>query len=324
MIATRRYNETPASLHSDRWRVCSGISGEIHRNMHDIAELIKSVLSLTEEQSKKNNIRAAIKYRRVPKIEVNTGEIQQVFLNIVMNARDAMSPKGGKLEIGIKKVKDNVEISFTDTGIGIEEENLSRVFEPFYTTKGAVGGDTRIQGIGLGLSVSYGIVERHGGTIEVESEVGRGTTFTIRLPVKAEKVKKRIVKEKSKPKAKKTKPMNVLVVDDEEEICKMFTKWLSFEGHQVKSALTGKKALDLVKKESFDIVFLDIVMPGIPAIDILAEIKEFSPKTKIFMITGKLVDKESWKELRKRGADGYLQKPFKIEDIINNIASIEN
>jgi PAS domain S-box-containing protein len=292
--------------------------------LSSIPELIDFVLSMTEEQLNKNNIKVVREYGRVPKIEVNQGEMQQVFLNMVTNARDAMLPKGGKLQIRIKKVKENVEISFTDTGIGIEEENLGRVFEPFYTTKGAVGGDIRTQGIGLGLSVSYGIVLRHGGTIEVESEAGKETTFTIRLPAKVEKAEKRIVKEKRKVKAKKTKPRSVLVVDDEEEICKMFMKWLSTEGHNVKSALTGKKALDLVKKESFDIVFLDIVMPGIPAIDALVAIKELSPKTKIFMITGKLVDKELWKELKEKGASGYLQKPFKIEDIKNCIAKIRD
>ena len=109
--------------------------------------------------------------------------------------------------------------------------------------------------------------------------------------------------------------MNVLVVDDEEEICEMLTKWLSREGHKVKSALTGKKALNLLKKEYLDIVFLDIVMPGMPVIDALAEIKKISTKTKVCMITGKLVDKDLWKELKEKGASGYLQKPFKIEDI---------
>jgi len=296
----------------------------LERKHCHIAELVEFVLSMTEEQLKKHNIKVVREYRKTLKVEVNKGELQQVFLNMVTNARDAMLPKGGRLAIKVKKVKDNVEVSFADTGIGIESENLSKVFEPFYTTKGAVGGDTRIQGIGLGLSVSYGIVERHGGTIEVESKVGKGTTFTIRLPAKVEKAKERVVKEKSKPKAKMTKPRSVLVVDDEEEICKMFTKWLSTEGHNVKSSTTGKKALDLVKKESFDIVFLDIVMPGIPAIDTLAEMKGISLKTKIFMITGKLVDKELWKELKAEGASGYLQKPFKIEDIKNCLAKIRD
>jgi signal transduction histidine kinase len=110
----------------------------LERKIRSIPELIDFVLSMTEEQLKKNNITVVREYGRVPKVKVIHGEIQQVFLNMVTNARDAMLPKGGNLEIGIKKVKDNVEISFTDTGKGIEEENLSRVFEPFYTTKGAV------------------------------------------------------------------------------------------------------------------------------------------------------------------------------------------
>jgi len=296
----------------------------LERELSSIPELIDFVLSMTEEHLKKHNIKVVREYGKVPNVEVNKDEVQQVFLNMVTNARDAMLLKGGKLEIGIKKVKDNVEISFTDSGIGIEEENLGRVFEPFYTTKGAVGGDAKTQGIGLGLSVSYGIVERHGGMIEVESKAQKKTTFTVRLPARVEKAEKRVVKEKKEVKVKKTKPVKVLVIDDEEEILKMFTKWLSAEGHQVKSVLTGEKAIGLVKKESFDIVFLDIVMPGIPAIDTLAEIKELSPKTKIFMITGKLVDKELWKELKAKGASGYLQKPFKIENIKNCLAKIRD
>ena len=114
-------------------------------------------------------------------------EILQVFLNMITNARDAMLPKGGRLEIVVKQVKDEIEVSFTDTGIGIDKKHLSKVFEPFYTTKGALGGNEKIQGAGLGLSVSYGIVKRHGGMIEVESKVGKGTTFIVKLPVKGGK-----------------------------------------------------------------------------------------------------------------------------------------
>jgi len=113
----------------------------LERKLSSIPELIDFILSMTEEHLKKHNIDVIREYGRVPKVEVNTGEIQQVFLNMVTNARDAMLRKGGKLEIRTKKVKDHVEISFTDTGIGIEEKKLGRVFEPFYTTKGAVGGD---------------------------------------------------------------------------------------------------------------------------------------------------------------------------------------
>jgi len=117
----------------------------------------------------------------------------------------------------------------------------------------------------------------------------------------------------------KLEVLNILVVDDEEEICRMFTKWLSSEGHRVKSALTGKKAIDLVKKKHFDIVFLDIVMPGISGVNTLEEIKKISPKTKAIMITGRLLDKHLLNKLRQRGASGFLQKPFKMEDIMEFI-----
>ena len=128
---------------------------------------------------------------------------------------------------------------------------------------------------------------------------------------------KRIVGDERKEEVEKSQSMNILVVDDEKEICRMFTKWLSLEGHRVKSVLTGKKAVKRVKKKYYDIVFLDIVMPGIPAIEVLEKIKKISPKTKVIVITGKLmdVDKDLSTELRQKGASEYLQKPFKINDI---------
>ena len=205
------------------------------KELCDITEPIESVLSLTEDQLKKHNIEVVRKYGTPPQIEVNKAEMQQVFLDMVTNARDAMLPKGGKLEISVKQAKENVELIFTDTGKGIEEKNLRRVFEPFYTTKGTAGEDSKLQGTGLGLSVSYGIVKRHGGTIEVESEAGKGTTFTIKLPLKEGRSKERC---EEKIEMENPEVLNILVVDDEEDICKMFEKWLSTKGHQVKSALT--------------------------------------------------------------------------------------
>jgi PAS domain S-box-containing protein len=285
------------------------------RKLCSIAELVEFVLSMIEEQLIKSNINVGREFRKVPKVDVNDGEIQQVFLNMVTNARDAMLPEGGKLEIGIKKVKDDVEISFTDTGIGIEEENLGRVFEPFYTTKGPVGGNIRTQGIGLGLSVSYGIVERHGGTIEVESEVGKGTTFTIKLPLEKQGRRDKKIEAEEKVEKAKPKSLDILVVDDEPDICSMLTKWLSADGHKVKSVSVGSKAINLVKKKHYDVVFLDIVMPGIPGDEVLVKIKEISSKIKVIMITGSLMKKSSWRELKQKGASGYIKKPFKMKDI---------
>jgi PAS domain S-box-containing protein len=153
---------------------------------HDIPEILESVFSLTENQLRNRNIDVLRKYHKTPPVEVNKEEIQQVFLNMVTNARDAMLPEGGMLGVEVKRHKIKVDISFSDSGKGIEKKDLDKVFEPFYTTKGAVGRDSKVQGTGLGLTVSYGIVKRHGGTIKVESELDKRTTFTITLPIKQE------------------------------------------------------------------------------------------------------------------------------------------
>lgn len=159
----------------------------------NIAELIDSVLLLTEEHFKKYNIEVVRRFQKVPQVEVNRGELQQVFLNMITNARDAMFSQGGKLTIEVKGDGNRIETSFTDTGIGIKKEKLGRILEPFYTTKGSFGKDD-IPGTGLGLSVSYGIVKRHKGTIEVKSQKGKGTTFTVILPVNKKKPKKTTLK----------------------------------------------------------------------------------------------------------------------------------
>ena len=111
----------------------------------------------------------------VPLVMADFSQIQQVFVNLVVNAIQATS-EGGKLTITTSAEDGRVRINFEDTGVGIPPENMQKLFTPFFTTK------TEVKGVGLGLSVSYGIVERHGGKIEVQSEVGKGSTFTVLLP----------------------------------------------------------------------------------------------------------------------------------------------
>lgn len=164
------------------------------KELCDITGPIESVLWLAENQLKRDNIQVVRKYEETPMVEINKAEIQQVFLAIVINAQDAMLPKGGNLEISVKQVNGNVEVSFSDTGKGIREKNLSKIFEPFYTTRKVLRGDT-VPVTWLGLFVSYGVVHRHGGEIEAKSQVGQGTTLTVRLPVKEVEPKERIVEQ---------------------------------------------------------------------------------------------------------------------------------
>jgi len=112
------------------------------------------------------------------------------------------------------------------------------------------------------------------------------------------------------------KNLKILIVDDEEKICEMFVKWFSLRSHKVQFALDGKKAIRLAKQETFDFVFLDIVMPGIPTHEILEEIREISSSTKVVIITGKLINSGLLNELKLKGASDFLQKPFKLDDVM--------
>jgi signal transduction histidine kinase/CheY-like chemotaxis protein len=149
----------------------------------DVTEAVETPLELVERDLQKSNIVLVRKFSQVPPIVCDSGQLSQVCLNLVTNARDAMLPDGGTLTVGIKQDGDDVLVSFTDTGTGVPDHILDKLFQPFVTTKGPLGGG-EMAGSGLGLSVSYGIVKNHGGTIEVETELGKGTTFTVRLPVK--------------------------------------------------------------------------------------------------------------------------------------------
>jgi len=288
----------------------------IQKEKADIVGIMESILSLIEDQLEKMNIKIKREYEELHAVDVNKGEIQQVFLNIINNARDAMMPKGGKLEVKIKKENDNALISIKDTGRGIKKNEMMKLFEPFYTTKREE--ENEFKGTGLGLSVSYAIVKRHKGRIEVESEEGKWSVFTVRIPTKTTKEVKTGKKEKTKEK-KNSRALKILAVDDEEEIGRMLEKWIIREGHEFTTVNSGRKAVNQVKKTNFDIIFLDLVMPGLSGEETLTEIKKISPETKVVIMTGKLKDTQFLEELIHKGADSYIRKPFTMKEIFDSI-----
>ena len=154
--------------------------GEPKKEECSINQIIESALSLTKNQLKMSEMRIAVKkeLEELPLLQLDPDQMLEVFVNIIINAIDAM-PQGGELNFTTRLVPGgkSVEIRASDTGYGIPRENLAKVFDPFFTTKDAG------KGTGLGLSVTYGIIDRHNGTIDVESEVRKGTTFIIKLPL---------------------------------------------------------------------------------------------------------------------------------------------
>src|SRR6185295_2212851 len=170
---------------------------------------------------------------------------------------------GGRLVIEATSDAQQVRLGFRDTGGGMTEEIKRRVFEPFFTTKGAAG-------LGMGLSESYRIIERHGGRIEVESQVRRGTTFTISLPLADDSDAETQFEVVASP----TGSLRVLVIDDEDLVRSVLAEILSQQGHQVMVATSCDEAMSLIENFEFDVVFTDLAMPKTDGIATAVKIKE--------------------------------------------------
>ena len=259
-------------------------------------------------------------------IEADQGQIEQVLLNLYVNAADAM-PGGGKLflktqnetHLNIKsdhyrpKPGNYVQLTVTDTGSGMDKATLERIFDPFFTTK-EMG-----RGTGLGLASVYGIVKSHDGYIDVESEKGHGTTFTIFLPA-AEKG----VEDNAEADARLIKGSGtLLIVDDEELVLDVGVNMLEKLGYTVLKAHNGTEAVDIFEanKDKIKMVILDIIMPDMGGGEVYDKIKPINPGVKVLLSSGYSVDGQAI-ELLERGCDGFMQKPFTMEELSGKITQI--
>jgi signal transduction histidine kinase/ActR/RegA family two-component response regulator len=244
-----------------------------------------------------------------PRVLGDESELREVLVNLVFNAVDAM-PQGGTLTLSTRESNGSVEIAVTDTGEGMSEEVRSRVFDPFFTTKGKAG-------MGLGLAVSYGIVRRHEGQIEAESDAGRGTTFRIKLPAAKSTARAEAATEPPTITLMPQKPgaTRVLVVDDEENVRELLRDILESEGYQVRLAAGGHEALRLLGEGAFDAVFTDLGMQGMSGWELARAVREQDKMIPLAVITG-------WGEAvgsSERSAaqvDWVITKPFDAAQIL--------
>ena len=252
-------------------------------------------------------------------------ELREVLVNMVFNAIDAM-PEGGRLSLSTRAAGEQVIIKVADTGVGMYPEVRSRIFDPFFTTKGKAG-------LGLGLAVSFGIIRRHGGTIEVESHYGKGTEFRITLPVaqivEAPASKRDVTEQPQEPltltmtHAGELPPTRLLVVDDEDFVRDLLADILEGEHCEVKLASDGTEALALFREHEFDGVFTDIGMPGMSGWELAREIRQLNQGIPIAVITG-------WGELvgsheqRAAGVDWVVAKPFTADRILELVREIDH
>jgi len=260
-------------------------------------------------------------------VDADQGQIEQVLLNLYVNAWQAM-PGGGKLYLETENVTLDddayvkaynvapgryVKVSVTDTGVGMDEATRQRIFEPFFTTKG-MG-----QSSGLGLASAYGIIKNHKGIINVYSEEGAGTTFNIYLPASDKKViEKKAPAEEVLP-GKET----VLLVDDEEMIIDIGKEMLKHIGYEVLTAREGKEALDVYRKnhDKIDAVILDMIMPEMGGGDLYDRMKEINPDIKVLLSSGYSINGQA-ETILKRGCNGFIQKPFNMEGLSQKIREV--
>jgi PAS domain S-box-containing protein len=239
----------------------------------------------------------------------NASELREVFVNLIVNAVDAM-PAGGHLAISCAREDDRLRLRFTDTGMGIPEDVRERIFEPFFTTKG-------VHGTGLGLAVSYGIIERHHGMISVESETGSGTTFEIDLPAtEPAQTCVEVCEDKAE-----VPSLTVLVIDDEDFVRDTLAEMLSILNHKVSTARSGPEALEALALARFDLVFTDLSMPEMDGWEVAREIRRRWPGTSIVLVTG--YGKQTAPAASEKNLiDGVIGKPFDFTQVTETISTV--
>jgi len=261
-------------------------------------------------------------------IKADESQIGQVLINLYINAADAM-PDGGELilktmNVTHRKMKNKrydakpghyVLLQVTDNGAGMDEKTMERIFEPFFTTKEMGGGS------GLGLASVYGIIKGHGGYIDVDSEKGHGTTFSIYLPASDQSVQKtpepyeRIIRGDE----------TVLLVDDEEVVIDVAGQLLKKLGYHVIEAGSGKEAIQLFGErcDKIDIVILDMIMPDIGGGEVYDRIKEIDPQVKVLLSSGYSIEGQAT-DILQRGCNSFIQKPFNMKVLSKKIREVLN
>jgi signal transduction histidine kinase/ActR/RegA family two-component response regulator len=236
------------------------------------------------------------------------GELREVLVNMVFNAVDAM-PDGGRLTLAAREAADWVELSVSDTGSGMSDEVRSRVFDPFFTTKAKAG-------MGLGLAVSFSIVRRHEGTVTVESKLGAGTQFIIRLPIASEPVSGPLdLTKASIPQAailNRAGVARILVVEDEDYVRDLMQEILESAGNEIVVAGSGVDALSLLEHNEFDAVFTDVGLPGMSGWELSRRIRELYGDIPIAIVTG-WGDAVGSDELKEQNINWVVTKPFTVE-----------
>jgi len=281
----------------------------------DVGSLLNDAIEITRTRWENEARLRGLEYQ--VRLEAEAGqsaygsasELREVFVNLIVNAVDAM-PKGGKLSITCRRQNNRLQLQFKDNGMGMPEEVKQKIFEPFFSTKGA-------HGTGLGLSVSYSIMERHEGSISVVSQPGNGTTFTIDLPAAMPETSFADVS----PVDEEIPHLRILVVDDEEPVRETLAEMLVAVNHTVELAGSGQEAVEKLRVGSFDFVFTDLAMPEMDGWETARAIRKEWPNMQIILVTGygpTTVPPMGEEKL----VDAIIGKPFDFAQVTSTLNSL--
>jgi two-component system cell cycle sensor histidine kinase/response regulator CckA len=265
-------------------------------------------------------------------VEADQGQLEQTLLNLFINAKDAM-PDGGTLSVSTSVVSaDNlppklallsntwVVLCVRDTGIGMTPEVQKRIFEPFFSTK------EKSHGTGMGLAMTYGIVKNHGGHIDVSSEVGRGTTFTIYLPLSQDAVQPEVIDAAEVVAyAGSLAGLHVLVVDDEQDILTVTQEFLRNEGCIVTAVCDTDQALTVFREyqNKIDVVILDMIMPKVSGRKLFVEMRTLLPAVPIILMSGYSVN-DTVQNLLEQVHAAFMKKPFSFSELRSALRELLN
>ena len=282
----------------------------------DVNAIIEDTIRLLEPKWKAEYEKQGIPFvveldlSQVEPAAINPTDLREVLINLFLNAIEAM-PKGGTLTISTTLKGNNIVIEITDTGTGIPDELKKRIFDPFFTTKGP-------QSSGLGLSVTYGIIMQAGGEIQVKSQPGQGTTFTISLPAAINTLTPNTLKD-IKAKKQPPKGVTILTVDDEPDIAEMIQMAIESLGYTATALTDPRKAISEIESGKYTLLITDLGMPHLTGWDLAQKAKEHGIPA--ILLTGWGYEYEG-QDLKAKGVEAVISKPVKLDQLSDAITSV--
>ena len=287
----------------------------------DLNSLVENVLLREYDHSVGDIIVSPELSAGLPKAIGDASQIEQVVLNLFINAEDALrSVEGrvGEIQVRTHVVDDKIRLEVCDNGGGIQSRDMSRIFEPFYTTKGNPAGGG---GTGLGLNICAEIVKDHEGELYAWSNYGSGSTFTMDLPVKA--VTPAPVAPRRRATGTTLKGKSIMVIDDEVTITELIDDLLTRYGANVDFFKSGAAAFDQLCVKSYDAIVCDQRMPGVNGQNLYRMVESLNPQMarRFLFVTGDVLN-ERTKQFFAQTGTRYLRKPFRLDDLLHAVEGV--